>query len=265
MAEEEFLTEDVGDALLHAEGASDRALQTDSPDASPVKPIKAGEGKGQGKGKGKGKAGGIWRKCRGCSQWFDEALVPNSAFCLIDKRALDTIARRADREGEEAKRFYKEVREDDSRVKELLDVYFRAIGGRPTADAERFKRKGGTFSVLRFKESFEARTSVTTKQRCTLMSKDVYIQWAQTIKGGRLTPEEAQRKWDGFMADPNVRKEEEVPGKKSCYVPTAKLLDFDNSLSRSKGFELVGQDIKGKNITSATIATQQKRLPARCC
>lgn len=209
--------------------------------------------KGKG-GKGKGRAG--WKKCRGCDKLFEEAAFPlNSAFCAADKRALDVIARRADKQGEEAKSYYKECREDPSKVKEMLQLYWNAVGGRDNDNNK--KKKAGQFCVLRCMETMRAVNKVLHTKRSQAMWKEMYLRWAQTDEGGRLDSTTAQRRWEEYEKDPNIARET-VDKTLWLYVPTVKFLDNQNGVERSKEMQLCEKEVK-KDVNSDLIDRTARR------
>ena len=196
------------------------------------------------------------RKCRGCDKVFEEASYPlNSVFCADDKRALDVIARRARVQGEEAKKYYRESREDPAKAKQMLALYWQSVGGRDVD--QRNKRKSGQFCMLRCMETMKASTEVKHVNRHKAMWKSQFLRWAQTDEGGRLDDAAAQRKWDEYEADQSIARET-ADGKLWLYVPAEKLLDVANVVARSKEMHACEKEIK-KNVDAELIEKSKRR------
>ena len=204
-------------------------------------------------GKGKGKVG--MKKCRGCDKMFDEANFPlNSAFCSADKRALDVIARRAEKQGEEAKAYYKECREDPAQVKQMLQLCWNSVG---KDNDNNKKKKSGQFCVLRCKETMKAKNTVEHTKRKQAMWKEMYVKWCATDEGGRLDTAAATRKWEEYENDRTIPREI-ADGKLWLYVPTAKFLDDKNAVERSKEMELMEKEVK-KDVNADLIDRTARR------
>ena len=213
---------------------------------------KESSAKGKG-GKGKGKAG--FKKCRGCDKVFEEANFPlNSAFCAADKRALDVVARRADKQGEEARKYYKECREDPVKIKEMLQVCWNVVG---KDNDNNKKKKSGQFCVLRCMETMKASNAVKHTNRKQAMWKDQFLTWAASDEGGRMDSASAQRRWEEYKNDKSVARET-TGGKLWLYVPTVKFLDDSNEVSRSKEMQLAEREVK-KDVNADLIDRTARR------
>ena len=166
-------------------------------DESPPKPkpSKAGlddslSSKGQqGKAKRGRKKGQI--QCRGCRKLFDaDALSTSSDFCLSCKRSLDRLSRVASREGDKAVQFLARTRADPKLVPELLKRYHE-VAGVPVLG----KKSQKPFSVMKYIEAVESVSGCERRNRHKMMWQKEYVDWAQTVEGGKKSEEAACADW----------------------------------------------------------------------
>jgi hypothetical protein len=209
--------------------------------------------KGAVHGKGTRQTG---KKCKGCDKWFDDqSFPPNSLFCALDKRALDAIARRAAVQGEEAKLYYRNAREDAAKVKQMLDIYWKSVGGRE-AYMENKKRKSAQFCMLQCMEVMRAEHQVKHTARHKLMTKQKWMVYARSEEGGRLGDEAASRKWQEYLDNDDIEKEMTEQGQ-GCYVPFEKILDVTNLVAR--GREMQTLEKASKKVDQEAIERNSKR------
>ncbi len=134
------------------------------------------------------------KRCRGCGKLLDEDetnFPSNSVFCWPDKRALDVIAKQARAQSKTA--WFSRVRADDVLVRRLLLAYKEKL---PTAEEPSGgKRTRSSFSLLEYIESLTAFSKAEVVVGYQMMWRGKYLDWAQSVDGGKLTEEEAHARW----------------------------------------------------------------------
>ncbi len=204
--------EDLENEEAHEEGEEDGEEDVTTPGGR-------GRGRGRPRGKGKGrKAGGsagagdpdgscalesgggapgktaaeekrtVKRKCPGCAKLFpdDEFNFPaKQIFCFPCKRALDCIAKQARKEDKMS--WLSDVRNDPTKVKAMLDSYrARFPLGMPS-------KKSSAFKLLEYMESLRTFTSGEVKRSSKMMWKGEFMEFAQSVEGGKVSEDDAEQ------------------------------------------------------------------------
>lgn len=243
----------VSDSLDHAYEAQegqDVDLRTPKKrrgaEADPLSSAK--EPKAQPKPKPKPKAKRIpARKCRGCRKKLTpDEQAPNWPGCWPCKRALDNITKRAHKQGETAVKFVQDARQDEERCYNMIQSYLEAC----PETCENFGKKRGIWSVVRYMERVTAASGLVRDSVGEMMWEKLYIEFAQTTRGGRLREEDAQLQWKEWeeavlRRDGTVNHDHNGPnGKLRVWVHTKDTLTFRNSYMHEKGVDCVGKEIK---------------------
>lgn len=187
------------------------------------------------------------KKCKGCRKKLTpEEQAPNWPGCTPCKRALDNITKAASKQGADAVKFVQEARQDDAKCYNMIQSYLENC----PETVENFGKKRGQWSVVRYMERVKAASGLVKDCIGELMWDKLYLEHAQTTRGGRLREEEALLQWKQWeesvqLKDPSVYHDYGGPnGKLRVWVKTQDLLIHRSEYMREKSVDCVGQEIK---------------------
>ncbi len=156
---------------------------------------RAGGGGGGGAG-GAGNNQKNKRWCRGCRKWLPpEEFAANQTYHFVCKRMRDNISKACARQNESE--WFKLIEQDDMKFHELLTEYNKR---NPECDQGKGKRAKGKLVVAMLKRIVETSSEILRDDVGELMTKDEFIEWSVTLKGGRRTATEACHVWDEMAA-----------------------------------------------------------------
>ena len=198
------------------------------------------------KGKSKGAAG---RKvgqqyCKGCDKWLPSIdFSVNSAMCNADKRILDCIYRMAVRQNK--RDWWSEHRNDEKKCRALLSDYKKATKEFEAGTAKK------RWALMTYVESFSASSSTDITDHGEMMHEKVYLEFAQTARGGKLSEEQAKQQWDKWVADPDATGllyDHNGPKNSTQFrVRICTFVDFRNEMKTQKEVQLHGKATKRPN------------------
>ena len=195
------------------------------------------------------------KKCRGCKIKLEPGeAASNWPGCVKCKRALDNISKQASRQGEKAKQFVVEARADDEKLQAMLASYFELCPEATDDGGPVTGRKRGVWSLVKYVERVTAASGIIKDVLGEMMWEKLWIEHAQTARGGKLREEEAAKQWLEWMdaikrRDKNVRYDHGGPdGKPRVWVKTQDLIIERNSYMKSK--EIVCEGDSKKKGTS---------------
>ena len=144
--------------------------------------------------------------CRGCNKKFDSDAVSTSTDFDNDcKRSLDRLRHIAENEGPDAYAAFKTAFADTPKLQKMLKAYWAKVGGVPKKGV-RSKSGAPKFSVTQYTESMKASSGIEWRGRGRMMWEKHWLEYAQTVEGGKHTEEQAQTKWNEWKrqkdADP---------------------------------------------------------------
>ena len=156
------------------------------------------------KAKAKGKAKVIKRtvvkKCRGCAKKLQPGeQAANWPGCVGCKRALDNISKQAARQGERAQKYVAEARADDTKLQAMLASYKDLCPEATEEGCSQVGRKRGTWSLVKYVERVTAASGLIKDVVGEMMFEKLFMEHAQTTRGGRVREEEAAAKWLEYM------------------------------------------------------------------
>ena len=193
------------------------------------------------KPKGKAKAGngkGKFKVCRGCRRKIPiSELAPNFWGDWACKRALDNIYKLAGRQGPKAVEFVKECRADDDKCFNMIQSYLEACP--ETLESVCGKRRG-QWSVVKYQERVVAAAGLVRDCIGEMQWKKLWLEFAVTARGGKLTDEAAAAKWAEWerlkeAKDPSIVFDHKGPeGALRFWVHTSDQIIFRNEYKREK-------------------------------
>ena len=198
------------------------------------------------KGKSKGAAG---RKvgqqyCKGCDKWLPSIdFSVNNAMCNADKRILDCIYRMAVRQNK--RDWWSEHRNDEKKCRALLSDYKKATKEFEAGTAKK------RWALMTYVESFSASSSTDITDHGEMMHEKVYLEFAQTARGGKLSEEQAKQQWDKWVADldaTGLLYDHNGPKNSTQFrVRICTFVDFRNEMKTQKEVQLHGKATKRPN------------------
>ena len=145
-------------------------------------------------------------KCKGCRHVIPvEDCAPNFPGCIPCKRVLDNISKLAHRQGKEAVAFVKEQRECDDKCFNMVQSYLEVCPEACDAGGAKNKKRG-KWSVAKFQERTTAASGFIRDKIGEMMPKKLYVEFAQTTRGGRKSDDAAiaqWAEWEGMVAAKN--------------------------------------------------------------
>ena len=218
--------------------------QTEEP-ASGEKTGRARVGNGKAKAKPKAVKRTIVKKCRGCRKKVEPSEVAlNWPGCITCKRALDNITKMAARQGAERAAYVSKARQDEDQCYHMIQSYLEVCP--ESLDGGACGRKRGQWCVVKYIERVKAATGMV-RDRCGEMQwEKLYLEFAQTTRGGKLREEEASAKWLEWkdkvaLKDPSVLYDYDGPnGQLRIWVHTGDTLNFRSSYMQEKEVEMEG-------------------------
>ena len=193
----------------------------------------------------------VVKKCRGCNRKLQPGeCAPNWPGCVKCKRALDNITKQASRQGVKAQEFVAECRQDDAKLQQMLASYHDLCSEATDEGASCCGRKRGTWSLVQYQERVTAASGIVKDCLGEMMFERLYIEHAQTTRGGRLREEEAQAQWLKFMTliknkSPDVMYDHAGPnGQVRVWIKTADLMKFRSTYFKEKEILCVGDSVK---------------------
>lgn len=204
---------------------------------------------GKAKAKPKAVKRTIVKKCRGCRKKVEASEVAlNWPGCLACKRALDNITKMAARQGAARAAYVSKARQDEDQCYHMIQSYLEVCP--ESLDGASCGRKRGQWSVVKYIERVKAATGMV-RDRCGEMQwEKLYLEFAQTTRGGKLREEEASAKWLEWkdkvaLKDPSVLFDYEGPnGQLRIWVHTGDTLNFRSSYMQEKEVEMEGSSKK---------------------
>ena len=197
--------------------------------------------------------------CRGCNKKFDSDAVSTSTDFDNDcKRSLDRLRHIAENEGPDAYAAFKTAFADTPKLQKMLKAYWAKVGGVPKKGV-RSKSGAPKFSVTQYTESMKASSGIEWRGRGRMMWEKHWLEYAQTVEGGKHTEEQAQTKWNEWKrqkdADPRSiiwdlagpRKENPLQFR----IDLAASVDFLGTYSHEKTVSSMGK--AQKNATKEDI------------
>ncbi|CAK9074303.1 Putative WD repeat-containing protein C25H1.08c [Durusdinium trenchii] len=134
------------------------------------------------------------QSCKGCKKKISaEQQATNFPGCVPCKRALDNITKLASRQGEQAVKFVREQREDPDKCFAMVQSYFEVCPECEPGAAKNKKR--GSWSIVKYQERIVAASGFVKDKVGEMMGKKLYLEFAQTIRGGRKTDDQAAAQW----------------------------------------------------------------------
>ena len=126
----------------------------------------------------------------------------------------------------------------------LITAYYDKVG-KPTAGARK-QRGGPRFSLVEYKETIKASSYIDVYSAGRMMWKRQYVEWAQTLDGGKKTEKQAEAQWNDWVimhaADPNsVIADTSGPTEAPLQfrVETVKCVDIGNRYSHDKSLDAI--------------------------
>ena len=115
------------------------------------------------------------------------------------------------------------------------------------------------FSISTFKKSLQSRSGDRCENQRQMMWHGHWLEEAKTAKHGYLTPEEAQSKWDTWLADETVYKDNNGPrGFRRVAVPDRTMLaDFDEVAHQK---ELTQTERLSRTATAQTLQARARMV-----
>eukprot|EP00438_Fugacium_kawagutii_P013870 Skav228410 [mRNA] locus=scaffold3824:318780:319841:- [translate_table: standard] len=223
--------------------------KTGSAAADPESTTKQPKAKAKSKAKAQPKRVITNRKCKGCHKKVTPELqAPNWPGCWPCKRALDNIAKAAAKQGDKAIKFVAEARQDDAKCYNMIQSYLENC----PETQECAGKKRGVWSVVRYIERVVAASGLVKDAVGELMWEKLWLEFAQTVRGGRLREEEAALKWKEWeeaveRKDPKNKIHHDFQGpngKLRVWVKTKDTLTYRSEYMHEKGVDCVGQEIK---------------------
>ncbi|CAK9012540.1 unnamed protein product [Durusdinium trenchii] len=192
----------------------------------------------------------IVKKCKGCRKKLQVGeAAPNWPGCWPCKRALDNVSKLASRQGKKQQQFVKEARADDEKCYNLIQSY---LANCPEAGEGQNScgRKRGTWCLLKYVERVTAASGLVRDKVGEMMWEKLYLEHAQTTRGGKLREEEAQMKWlewvDGVKRkDPAILFDYMGPDAKlRIWVHTADTMTYRSEYMHHKEIHMEGDSKK---------------------
>ena len=210
----------------------------------------AAKAKGKAKAKSRAVNRSIVKKCKGCRKKLQPGeAAPNWPGCWPCKRALDNITKLAGRQGEKQQNFVKQARQDDEKCYNLIQSYL-ANCPESTVGESSCGRKRGTWCLMRYVERVTAASGMMKDKVGEMMWDKLYLEHAQSTRGGKLREEEAKMKWLEWV-DAIKRKDPEVlfdymgpEGKLRIWVHTADTLTYRSQYMHEKEIYMEGDTKK---------------------
>ena len=141
--------------------------------------------------------------------------------------------------------------------KMALDVQKEFAKERMQAAAQEKKNK---FSIQAFRKTLESRSGERSDEVKKMMWEGEWMEESKKAKYGYLGKEEAEQKWQQWMSDPSVAKDQNGPrGFTRLAIPHKTLLSGFSEVAAKK--EFTQEERLSRNATDATVAapTQKKR------
>ena len=226
-------------SLLGGSVAGDDAEDGGAPPQSPAGGCTSKKAK-----KGKNKKG--WIPCRGCLKKFDaDSCTTATDFCPdFCKRACDRLRDVARTEGAASVAWLATQLQSTVTAVPLITAYYDKVG-RPSAGARK-QRGGPRFSLVEYKETIKASSYIDVYSQGRMMWKRQYVEWAQTLDGGKKTEKHAEAQWNEWVimhaADANsVIADTAGPMEAPLQfrVETVKCVDIGNKYSHDKSLEAI--------------------------
>ena len=188
------------------------------------------------------------RICKGCRKKIPVEQCPHGFNgCFPCKRALDNITKLAARQGEQQQEFVRTSRADDDKCFAMVQSYLEAC---PESLENASGKKRGQWSIVRYMERVTAATGLLKDAVGEMMWFKLYVEFAQTTRGGRLTDDQAVAKWKQWEEQKNRGDEilHDYGGpdnnKLRFWVKTADTLTYRSSYMKEKSVECEGENIR---------------------
>ena len=218
---------------------------------NPKSKAAAAKAKGKAKAKDKVVKRTIVKKCRGCAKKMQPGeQAANWPGCVPCKRALDNICKQAFRQGEKAQKYVAEARADDSKLQAMLASYKDLCPETTEEGCSQVGRKCGTWSLVKYVETVTAASGLIKDIVGEMMFEKLFMEFAQTTRGGRMREEEAAAKWLEYMdeikkGNPDVLYDHGGPsGKIRVWVKTGDILTWRSSYMKEKNVEMEGDSVR---------------------
>ncbi|CAE7285935.1 unnamed protein product [Symbiodinium sp. CCMP2456] len=189
----------------------------------------------------------IVKKCKGCRKKLAPGeAAPNWPGCWGCKRSLDNICRLAKKQGPKAEAWVSEVRSDadDTRLYNMIQSYNEKCPesneGGPTCG-----RKRGKWCLIKYIERVKAASE--------MMWEKLFMEFSQTVRGGKMTEEAAQNQWNTWVtavknntakADGVMFDWEGPQGKLRIWIKTADKLIYRSQYFKEKEIYCEGDTTK---------------------
>ena len=198
------------------------------------------------------------RQCRGCSLWFGQSdMASGSNFDVACKYRVDCIYKIARSQGQ--MEWYKGVMANDVKLQMVLAEYGARVGD---DGKKKLQRRSMTFAML---ERTAAKSAVVVRNKGKMMYERQYMAFADTWEGGKLSEAQARHQWLVWKEqahEPNSEwpaKDLEGPGGElRLWVATEDIVEFQNSVEKSKELQAKGKDLK--NATDDDVNKMQRQL-----
>eukprot|EP00971_Amphidinium_carterae_P346443 6487890-Amphidinium_carterae.1 len=177
-------------------------------------------------------------------------MAVNSSFCLKDNRAVQNIRYMSQRQG--LQDWFQRMKDSDTKLTQTLAAYHQRNPDQVSGGSKRGKTS--TAQTLEYLEEIISSTKVHRQTEGEMMWEKEYIQFAQTLKAGRLTDDEAKAKWQEWSSQAANNDESvftdllgPVHHPLRIWVKTADKIVFENTFEKRKGVKFAK---KPEKITS---------------
>lgn len=203
--------------------------------------------------------------CKGCKKKITpEEQAANFPGCKSCKRALDNISKLAARQGKEAVAFFKEQRDDPDKCFSMVQSYMALC---PECAEGAKNKKRGTWSVAKYQERVVAASGFVKDKVGEMMGKKLFIEFAQTVRGGRKTDDQALAQWAYWetriaAGDPEIFSD--YLGENSSlriWVHTGDEMRFRTSYFQEKSVNMEGET--KKNASQADIERMKNKVTSK--
>ena len=175
----------------------------------------------------------------------------SSSFCARDKRDMDNLYYMSSRQG--VMDWYQRMKDSDDKLQATLSAYHERNPDTLSAGGPK-RKKTSTGATLQTLEHIISASKVIHSCEGEMMWEKEYIQFAQTLKGGRLTDDAARAQWLAWMqafaaGDQNIITDSRGPAgfPTRIWIKTADKVLFQNSFEKSKGLSITNKPEKIKD------------------
>ena len=225
-----------------------------APESDPGSSEKRPVGKAKAKVKAKAVRRSIVKKCKGCRKKLGPGeAAPNWPGCWPCKRSLDNIWKLAKKQGPKAVDYVSSARSDpdDTKLYNLIQSYNEKCP--EGMEGAGMGRKRGTWSLMKYIERVTAASGLVRDCEGEMMWEKLYMEFAQTTRGGKMTEEAAQSQWNDWAAAVKTPKPQasgvmfdyEGPqGRLRIWVKTADKLIYRSQYMKEKEIYCEGETTK---------------------